>query len=207
MTRDDVRRDYAPLAASYERRWQTFNLTVRQWVLGRWPEAPAPARVLDLGCGAGGFLAMLAARDPELELVGLDVTPALLALARRAVPAARLVEGDVEQPPLREGAFDVICSLNVLHHLHDPVAHVRMLARLGRPGGTAFLATFAGGRTFGMRAADAWLRLRNPAWRGMSSRQELDRALRAVPGLELREQDEVKAEAWWLQLYRLGVER
>ncbi|HEX6994540.1 MAG TPA: class I SAM-dependent methyltransferase [Gammaproteobacteria bacterium] len=201
---ETVRRDYARLADDYERRWHTFNAVVREWVLARWPDGlTANARVLDLGCGTGAFLAAIAARDPELELVGLDLTPALLAEARRRVPSARLIEGDAEAPPFNDGTFDVVCSLNVLHHLHDRPGHVAVLARLCRPGGTMFLCTFAGGRSLGMRAVDLWLEWRHPGWRGMVSPAEVERMLARDGHVEVRDRGERAAGFWRLQLFRL----
>lgn len=199
-----VRRDYSRLAAQYERRWRAFNAVVREWVIARWPDAlPAGGRVLDVGCGTGAFLATLAEREPALALVGLDLTPALLAEARRRAPAALLVEGDAEAPPFTDGAFDVVCSLNVLHHLRDPERHVAVLAGLCRPGGTVFLCTFDGGRTLAMRIADGWLKRRNAGWRGMLSAGALDRALASEPRLDRCERDPLTAGVWRLQILRL----
>jgi len=201
-----VRRDYGRLADDYERRWRTFNAAVFEWVLARWPKnLSAGARVLDLGCGTGAFLAAVADREPALELVGLDLTPALLAQARRRAPTARLIEGDAEAPPFKEGVFDVVCSLNVLHHLRDQKGHAAKLARLCRPRGTIFLCTFAGGRSLAMRAANAWLSLRNAAWRGMVSPAKLEQSLTRVPYVEVRDRDELSAGAWRLQLFCLAL--
>lgn len=206
--RDAVRRDYGRLAQDYEHRWRTFNAAVRDWVLARWPDGlAAGARVLDVGCGTGAFLAAVAARYPALELIGLDLTPTLLAVARRTAPGARLVEGDAESPPFIEHEFDVVCSLNVLHHLRDPQRHIGVVARLCRPGGTIFLCTFAGKRSRAMRAADAWLRLRNPGWRGMLSPAELERCFAAEPGIAVRERGELRAGFWRLQVFRLECAR
>lgn len=69
-------------------------------------------RVLDLGCGAGAALFCLAARVPGLELHGLEIQPAYLALAGENAAlngaAVTLHEGDVAAPPaaLRRLAFD-----------------------------------------------------------------------------------------------------
>lgn len=208
VTADDVRRDYTPLAPIYEERWRHFNAAVRNWILARWPDNLwAGARVLDLGCGTGAFLDALRVHHPRLSCVGVDITPALLARAREIVPAATLIQGDAEDPPLSADSFDVVCSLNVLHHLNDPAAHIAALARLCRPGGTVFVCTFAGGATLAMRLADLWLRLRNPAWRGMLSAAELTEMLRHEPRLALGEDAILRAGPFWrLQIYRLSVE-
>jgi len=199
-----IRRDYGRLADDYELRWQTLNRLVRGWVLAHWPDGlAADARVLDLGCGTGAFLASVAERHPGLELTGLDLTRALLTEARRRVPSARLVEGDAEAPPFDDGTFDVVCALNVLHHLHDRQAHVAVLARLCRPRGTIFFCTFAADRSLAMRAADLWLKRRNPGWRGMVSTAEAERMLARDDRVSVRDRAELAAGFWRLQIFRI----
>ncbi len=67
-------------------------------------------RILDLGCGWGRHLALLA--DAGHSVVGLDLSPALLTRARSAANhAAPLVAGDMRRLPLADAAFDVVINL------------------------------------------------------------------------------------------------
>jgi len=54
----------------------------------------AARRVVDVGCGPANSTALLAARFPSAEIVGLDSSPAMLDEARKVLPSARFVEGD-----------------------------------------------------------------------------------------------------------------
>lgn len=201
-----VKHDYTGLASTYEARWQSFNTVIRSWVLREWPgNLGEAARVLDLGCGTGGFLRAVASAWPGLELVGLDITPALLTEARRNAPTARYVEGDVDAPPFAASSFDVVCSLNVAHHLGDLDTHVATLARLCRPGGSVFLSTFAGGRTLELRIVNAWLKWTHSGWAGMWSPDDVRQAIASVPGLAIQRSDERRSGVWRLQVYRLGT--
>ncbi len=94
----------------------------------------AGTRLLDVGCG-GGFALLLAARRGAIT-AGLDVTPALLDIARERVPAASLAVGDLEDPlPFEAGAFDVVTAFNSVQFTADPVAVVKNISQLLKPGG------------------------------------------------------------------------
>lgn len=94
-------------------------------------------RVLDLGCGAGGNLAMLQAFHPALT-IGVDLSDLAIALARAADPTTNLVRADISRPlPFADGTIDVVTILNVLCHdwVVSEVAVLREVARVLRPGG------------------------------------------------------------------------
>lgn len=97
----------------------------------------APAPWLDLGCGQGRHLAALAAAGHRV--FGLDLSAALLARARRALPGQPLVRADMRWLPLRDDAFGAVLSLFTAFgyfgsvERHEPV--VREVARVLRPDG------------------------------------------------------------------------
>ena len=86
--------------------------------------ARSPVRVLEIGCGQGDLSRELTARHPEIEFVGVDLSPTGLEAARRKVPGARFFEQDLMQPlaypELAGWATHAICS-EVLEHVADPV--------------------------------------------------------------------------------------
>jgi SAM-dependent methyltransferase len=91
-------------------------------------------RLLDVGCG-GGFALLLAAQRGA-TVSGLDVTPALLDIAAERVPGAVLTTGDLEEElPFAAGSFDVVTAFNAVQYAGDPVAALRGMARVARPGG------------------------------------------------------------------------
>ncbi|MFE6906109.1 class I SAM-dependent methyltransferase [Streptomyces erythrochromogenes] len=95
-------------------------------------------RVLDAGCGTGRALgALRAAVGPAGTVLGVDLTPQMLAAARRAGRAAEgaLLLADVARLPLRDGALDAVFAAGLIAHLPDPAANLRELARVVRPGG------------------------------------------------------------------------
>ena len=75
------------------------------------------------------------ARRAGAEIVGMDVSAAIDVAAAREADGADFVQADLLEPPFAPDSFDLVYSLGVVHHLEDPLAGVRSLARLVRPGG------------------------------------------------------------------------
>jgi len=95
--------------------------------------------LLDVGCGPGTITVDVAARVAPGRAVGLDVSAAPLdearaLAARRSVPVEFAV-GDVYALEAADDSFDVVHAHQVLQHLGDPVAALREMARVCRPGG------------------------------------------------------------------------
>jgi SAM-dependent methyltransferase len=88
--------------------------------------------LLDVGCGAGMFLALAAAAGAEVT--GLDAAPRQLAVARERVPQADLVPGELEDLPFGDETFDVVTALGSLEYADQPVAAAREIARVARRG-------------------------------------------------------------------------
>jgi SAM-dependent methyltransferase len=105
--------------------------------LARIERETSRGRLLDVGCGAGGFLD--AARARGWQVAGLDVAPAA---ARAAVPGVDVWEGDLSLArPAGVAPFDVVTMWDVLEHLTDPVGALREARRWVRPGGLLVVQT------------------------------------------------------------------
>jgi len=86
----------------------------------------APARTLDVACGTGFLTRRLAG-----EVVGLDQSERMLAIARERVPGARFVRGDALSLPFADGAFDRIFTSYFYCHLEE-ADRVRFLGEARR---------------------------------------------------------------------------
>jgi trans-aconitate 2-methyltransferase len=97
----------------------------------------APARVVDLGCGAGNVTAILRQRFPRAEVLGVDGSPAMLAKARDAAPGCRFAQGDFSTwaPGTGEAAPDLIYSNAALHWVGGHETLFPRLVSLLAPGG------------------------------------------------------------------------
>lgn len=95
-------------------------------------------RMLDAGCGSGWLTLVLSHFGP---VVGVDITPLILANARRRSPAVDFVAADGRAFPFKSGAFDVVISQEVLEHIVEQTTYVQNIARCLRPGGYLLLTT------------------------------------------------------------------
>jgi SAM-dependent methyltransferase len=102
-------------------------------------------RVLDLGCGAGRFVAAL--RHAGADPVGVEIAEAALVRARANVPGAdfRLLEPDGSLP-LEHGSVDLAWCSEVLEHVADTAQSLLEVRRVLRPGGRLLVTTPSHGR-------------------------------------------------------------
>ena len=119
-----------------------------------WLEAAVPAaggRAVDLGCGSGRWTGLLT--DRYDEVLGVDISAAEIAMGAVAHPAARFAVRNLRDvTPAADGRFDLVFTVDTIHHLHD---HDRILPHL-RPlvasGGTVVVVDITDPGGWGLRA-------------------------------------------------------
>ncbi|MBI1973637.1 class I SAM-dependent methyltransferase [Candidatus Micrarchaeota archaeon] len=79
---------------------------------------PARAKVLDAGCGAGDSVAMFLERGFRAE--GIDLSPEMLAIAKRKVPKARFRFMNLQRLSFKPASFDAVYSFGVFEHIPKP---------------------------------------------------------------------------------------
>lgn len=148
------------------------------------PHLRPGADLLDVGCGPGSVTADLAALVAPGRVTGVDRAPGALARLRaeadRRGVAVTAVAGDATALPLPAGAVDVAHAHQVLHHVADPVAVLREMRRVVRPGGlVAVRETDWSGYAWYPRvpALDDWLDLLRGAVRRAGGEPDAGRRL------------------------------
>lgn len=101
-------------------------------------------QVLEVGCGAGAVLGVLASDFPGIQVAGLDIEAAQIDyaaahLAKLGVRGADLQVGDARSLPWVSQSTDHVYMMWLLEHLTDPVAVLRESHRVLKPGGTIVL--------------------------------------------------------------------
>ena len=88
-------------------------------------------RVLDVGCGVGAFLKLVADRSGRPH--GIDASEALVAFARRRLPHADLRVGEMEDLPWDDDTFDLVTGFNSFFFANDMIAALREAGRVAKP--------------------------------------------------------------------------
>lgn len=135
----------------------SFEAAVDRALLDAFAERVAtnPGPVLDVGCGPGRVAAFLAARG--LDVVGVDLSPVMVEVARRAHPDIEFREGQLRALPAPDRAFVGMVSWYSI--IHTPPSELdRTFAEMRRvlTGGAHFLAAFQAGEGEPSRRTDAY---------------------------------------------------
>ena len=100
-----------------------------------WAGLAASQRALDVGCGPGVLAAELVRRLGAAAVCAVDPSEPFAAAARERLPGADVRVAAAEQLPFPDGRFDAALAQLVVHFMADPVAGLREMGRVTRPGG------------------------------------------------------------------------
>ncbi|MPZ63203.1 MAG: methyltransferase domain-containing protein [Propionibacteriales bacterium] len=117
-------------------RWRTAENSAAYLL----PHLRPEARILDVGCGPGTITCDLAGQVPHGHVTGVDRAESVVDDARAHAVSAGVANvsfeaGDVYALEHADGGFDVVHAHQLLQHLTDPVAALREMRRVCRPGG------------------------------------------------------------------------
>jgi SAM-dependent methyltransferase len=134
---------YDRIAAAEGRHWWYAGMREITRSLLREPFARGAGRLLDAGCGTGGFLRWALDEGQAKTVAGVDIGSAAVELARSRVPEADLHVSALRDLPFADGSFDLVVSNDVLQHVDEPDVD-RSLSELRRvlvPGGRLLVRT------------------------------------------------------------------
>ena len=155
--RERWRRYWDKHSASYDKEMRLFDRVLfkdsRAWVCSK-----AAGETLEVGVGTGLNLPFYPA---DVQLTGIDVSSAMLAIARRRANdldhAVELREADAHALPFPDGSFDTVVCTFSLCAIPDECRAVSEMKRVLRPGGRLLLADHVAGSTWPVRAVQRLL--------------------------------------------------
>ncbi len=206
-----------------------FDVTAQAYgrFMGRWSEPLAGSladlagvrsghAVLDVGCGPGALTAELVARLGPEAVCAVEPSAPFVDAVRARLPGVDVRRAAAEDLPFPDGAFDVALAQLVVHFMADPVAGLREMARVTRPGGVVAACVWddAGGRsplsTYWRAARELDPATPGEAWLPGTRQGHLAELARAA-GLGDVEESELavgvrfpSVEDWW-EPYTFGV--
>lgn len=134
MTRTDTYSHGHHESVLRSHRWRTAENSAAYLL----PRLRAGQDLLDVGCGPGNLTLDLASRVAPGRVVGIDASPGVIATAAAGNDRPGQVTfatGNVYALEEEDGRWDVVHAHQVLQHLSDPVAALREMKRVARPGG------------------------------------------------------------------------
>jgi 2-polyprenyl-3-methyl-5-hydroxy-6-metoxy-1,4-benzoquinol methylase len=126
---------YSGYLADAELYLRTYRLRSR--LLAR--HCPTPGRVLDIGCAAGFFLAVMA--EQGWDTTGLEISAPMVDYAQQELGLPDIRRGDLLDVELPQQAWDLVTLWDVIEHLEDPPAHLRAAVAAMAPDGLLVLET------------------------------------------------------------------
>lgn len=142
---DGVRRAFARAAESYDSA-AVLQREIADRLLGHLDFIKLqPQRILDLGCGTGRDIGLLAQRFPNAWIMGLDLAEPLLRKSRHRTRwrrSPRVVCGDAYALPVADGSVDFVYSNLMLQWCDDFERAIAEITRILRPNGLLLFSTF-----------------------------------------------------------------
>lgn len=155
-------RNPADVAAQYatDAHLRTRMLTHERYTVGPELEPAVDAalaltgteRVLDVGCGPGGFLGRLRQQGHTGPLTGADLSPGMVATAQAAHPDVEYVQASADALPFADASVDVLTARHMLYHVPSVPDALREFRRVLRPGGRFLAVTNTEGYMAGLWA-------------------------------------------------------
>lgn len=141
-----AQQDYNHLADAYGRHRRLHPYVLEALI--EQGQVNEESRVLEVGCGTGNYIRAIADATGAI-CTGIDPSHEMLRSARSTsgLPSSRrhaevtFIRSSAEDIPLADRQFDLVYSVDVIHHVGDRDAAAREMARVLKPGGTAMIVT------------------------------------------------------------------
>lgn len=205
-TTQAVRRKYNFLAKIYDRIYASY---VRKTVQSAFQAISLRGgeKILDIGCGTGELEKALLQKNPNLSIVGVDISSDMLAVAQNKLAGfsnITLKEGDFLNVALPENFFDAAFSLSNFHYFPKPQATLKKTDSLLKKNGTLVIIDW-NRRTLKGKIYNAYMRLADPAFVKAYTPKEISEML-GKAGFVVERTDYFKVGLLW-QMMRVVAKK
>lgn len=197
---------YSKKTSDLDDRWFFFTKIQFEWILTRLRDhykTDDNFTVLDLGCGTGRLLSMIADIYPNARLTGVDGTPKMIHKTRERLKGrCALIQADLNDY-IPTNRYDVIISTTVIHHLDDPHHHLDMIHNTLNNDGHAFISEFAI-NTLPLKMASLWWKYSQLGHKQSWSSRNFQKMIKQT-NFKVNKKSILKPDNFWrLQIYDLA---
>ena len=166
MVQSVVQQQYDQLAKIYDQRWKTYIGNTLNFV-NQWAAIPAEANVLDIACGTGEFERLLLQDNPNQQILGIDISTEMLAIAQQKLDgysSVRFEQGSATKIPAVDEQFDVVICASSFHYFDQPIDALAEMKRVLKPEGKIVILDWCKDYLL-CRFYDAVLKVTDPGYR------------------------------------------
>src|SRR5262249_690674 len=107
--------------------------------IAEYVEPRTDMHILDVGCGTGDVLSMLARKIPSAKLYGVDLSQKMIEFSKKKNPNASFVVGNAEKLPFGDNEFDLVLNTISFHHYKHAQDAINEAYRVLKPNGKFLL--------------------------------------------------------------------
>jgi ubiquinone/menaquinone biosynthesis C-methylase UbiE len=191
-----AQKTYDDLASVYDERWADYTQATLGATIAGLALRPGD-RILDLATGTGELARRLLASRDDLQIVGVDLSEAMLSRGRnkRELWHWHPVQAEAARLPFAADSFDAAVSANAFHLFDAPELVLREIRRVLRPGGLFTLTDWCDDYLT-CKLCGFWLELTDPSFRRSYTLQTCRRLLEAA-GFRVLAQERFKINWLW----------
>jgi len=197
MIEAKVRAQYDQLATQYDQRWSRYVSNTLSF-LKTWAQIAPTDVVLDVACGTGEFERLILSENPAQQMVGVDISDEMLAIARQKLqhyPNIDFQLASASALPFSDASFDTVISGNAFHYFDDPSVVLKEMERMLKPGGNLIILDWC--KDFLVcRICDWVLRRIDPAHQQCYTQTEFHHLLNST-GFEIHQARKVRFGLVW----------
>jgi ubiquinone/menaquinone biosynthesis C-methylase UbiE len=195
---------YARLAPKYDQRWDRYSRSTLTAMLDQ-IDPQAITSLLDVACGTGIFAKMVQEMNPEMTIIGTDLSPHMIEMAKKRLAPSDTVKwlvAPAESLPVEDASVDVLTCANAFHLVADPDASMAEFHRVLKPDGSLVIVDWCR-EFFYMKFILRLSRIAGKQYRRIRTRDELAQ-LMTSSGFKVTHQSRFKATWFWGMMTMCG---